>query len=343
MDSQTIHTIHNNGAIVLGEGDTQVYSHVKRAAGWAAVPMSKAVVRGTDRLDLLQRLTTNDIKTLRPGEGNQTVLLTDKARIIDVLTILAREDDIIVLYSEGMQQRVLPWLDKYTIMDDFRVEEATHRMGSVLLTGPDAPHILAELTGEQMVVVPQFHWKTCSLFGVEVVVMRSLTLCEFSYVVLFPEQQRDVVLGGFGSCGEALPEMSSEVVEVLHVEAGQGRVGHEWTEDYNPLEAGLVRIISFKKGCYIGQEVVARLDSYNKVKQHLVGFTAAEAVPIGAEFRDADRTTGRITRMVFSPELQKHIGLGYIRTLYANPGTVVVAHSEDKEFPVELVKLPFTM
>lgn len=328
---------------MLDKDDAQVYSRVKRSAGWAAIPMSKAVVRGTDRLDLLQRLTTNDIKVLQPGEGNQTVLLTDKARIIDVLTILAREDDIVVLYSEGMQERVLAWLEKYTIMDDFRAEEATDSMGSVLLTGPDAPHILAELTGEPVAMLPQFHWKACSLFGVQLLVMRSLTLCEFSYVVLFPEQQRSAVLGGLASCGEVLPEMSADVVEVLQVEAGQGRVGCEWTDDYNPLEAGLVRIISFKKGCYIGQEVVARLDSYNKVKQHLVGFTAADAVPIGAEFRDGDRTTGRVTRLVFSPELQKYIGLAYIRTLYANPGTVVVAHSKEQEFPVELVKLPFTM
>lgn len=340
MESQTI---HNGDVVVLNHGDTALYNRVKRSAGWAEVPMSKLVVRGADRLDLLQRLTTNDIRTLQPGEGNQTVLLTDKARIIDVLTIVARHEDIVVLFSEGMEERVVAWLDKYTIMDDFRVESATQSMGALLLTGPDAPHVLAELTGEPVATLPQFHWKQCSLFGAEVMLVRSLTLCEFSYIALFPEEQREQVVGGFRACGEAVPHMSDDVVEVLHVEAAQGRVGREWTEEHNPLEAGLVRIVSFKKGCYIGQEVVARLDSYNKVKQHLVGFTAATAVPVGAEFRDSERATGRVTRSVFSPELQKHIGLGYIRTLYANPGTVVTAHNNGEEYQVELVKLPFTM
>lgn len=323
--------------------EIQVYEHVKRAAGWIEYPADKLLVRGADRLDLLQRLATNDVKALKPGEGGQTILITEKARIIDVLTILTREDDLVVLLSPGMQEQVTAWLDKYTIMDDFRVENITSAWGAVLVTGPDSPHILHELTGEQLATLPQFHWKECSLFGAQVMVARYLTVCEFSYMLLFPEEARSAVVGGLRQSGSSLPEMTSVVLEVLQIEAGLGEVGAEWTEEYNPLEAGLVRIISFTKGCYIGQEVVARLDSYNKVKQHLVGFVADQPIPPGAEFHDETRSTGRITRSTFSPELQKYIAIGYIRTAYANPGTRVTATYNDREHPLDIVKLPFTM
>ena len=89
--------------------------------------------------------------------------------------------------------------------------------------------------------------------------------------------------------------------------------------------------------------MVARLDSYNKVKQHLVGFVADQPIPPGAEFHDETRVTGRITRSTFSPELQKYIALGYIRTAYANPGTRVTATYNGREYPLDIVKLPFTM
>jgi folate-binding protein YgfZ len=323
--------------------EIQIYEHVKRAAGWIEYPVDKLLVRGADRLDLLQRLATNDIKALKPGEGDQTVLITEKARIIDVLTILARDTDLVVVLSSGMQEQVTKWLDKYTIMDDFKVENITGTWGAILVTGPDSPHILHELTGEQLAMLSQFHWKQCSLFGAEVMIARYLTVCEFSYLLLFREGDRAAVIDGLHQAGGSLPEMTRPVLDILQIEAGLGQVGAEWTDEYNPLEAGLVRIISFKKGCYIGQEVVARLDSYNKVKQHLVGCTSEQPIPVGAEFHDETRLTGKITRSTFSPELQKYIAIGYIRTAYANPGTKVTATHNGREFPLDIVKLPFTM
>lgn len=327
---------------LLSAEDLHVYEYVKRSAGWwDAASLGKIAVKGSDRLDLIHRLTTNTVRDLKPGEGEQTVLLTDKARIIDVLTVLSRQDDCLLLCSPGVQHRAIAWFDKYTIMDDFRPTDITASTGAVLLTGPDSPHILAELTGEHVALLPQFHWRTVSISGVEATVVRYLTMCEFSYVVLYPADKHSDIAAALQACG--VPEISDAVYNVLGIETGHGVQGAEWTEEYNPLEAGLVRIVNFKKGCYIGQEVVARLDSYNKVKQHLVGFIGGEPIPVGAEFSDGTRATGTITRSAYSPELQKHIALGYIRTQYANPGTVAIAHHSGRDYTVEIVKLPFTM
>ncbi len=324
--------------------EIQVYEHVKRAAGWwNASAMGKVVVQGADRLDLIHRLTTNNVRELRTGEGEQTVLLTDKARIIDVLTVLAREEDAVLLFSPGMQSRVLSWLDKYTIMDDFRPADVSESWGAIFVTGPYSPHILAEMTGEQVVLLPQFHWKKVTIGGVEATVLRYHTICEFSYILLYPADKHSDITEELHRYVQSMPEMNSTVFDILQIEAGQGAQGAEWTEAYNPLEAGLVRIVDFKKGCYIGQEVVARLDSYNKVKQHLVGFISDEAIPVGAEFSDATRLIGTITRSTFSSELQKYIALGYIRTQYANPGTTATAHYNGRDYILEIVKLPFTM
>lgn len=325
-------------------GELDSYRAVKRSAGWcdrSAIGVMRA--KGTDRLNLLQRLSTNNVADLKAGEGQQTVLVSEKARIIDVLTLLVRDDDVLILCSPGKQAEIRRWIAKYTIMDDFKAADVSADYAALQFSGPNSADILRELSGAELSGLPVSGWLSTELFSVAADIVRLPTMCELSYMALIPAGARESMMQDLEQLASVMPRFSEDVYEVLRIEAGLGTPGREWSDKHNPLEASLVGLVDFSKGCYIGQEVIARLDTYNKVKQHLVGFLGNEAIPPGAEFHDAERLIGSITSSTYSPELERHIALGYIRTQYANPGGSAVATYDGKEYPLEIVKLPFTM
>ena len=125
----------------------------------------------------------------------------------------------------------------------------------------------------------------------------------------------------------------------MRVEQGRPRLGRELTQSYNPWEAGLDRAIHLDKGCYIGQEVIARLDTYDKVKQHLVGLRLSTAELLATEqpLRDGGREVGRITSAVHSPRFGP-IALAYVRRRACAVGTVL----DVGEARATVVALPFS-
>jgi folate-binding protein YgfZ len=329
--------------------------------------IGKVIARGADRLDLLQRMTTNNVAILKgaatSGDGTQTVFVTDKARMLDVATVIARENDgvndVLMLLSEGKDEEIIQWLDKYTFIDDFTTHNVTKDFAAVMLCGPRSAQFIKDWTGAVVAELRASHWqsveiksveiKSVEIRGVPATLVKMPTLCELCYILIFPQTSADKVLESLHSYNDTVPEMNDEVFETLRIEAGWGRVGAEWTDAHNPLEAALVSLVDFTKGCYIGQEVIARLDTYNKVKTRLVGFVSKEAIPVGAKFLDAASAAttgaeiGHITSATYSPELQQYIALGYIRTAFANPGARIEALAGEQEISVEIVKLPFLM
>jgi folate-binding protein YgfZ len=358
----------------LSDAELQAYHLAKHYAAWrdmsaAEQHLGKLALRGNDALDLLQRLSTNDVSKLaahtHAGEGTQTAFVTEKARILDVATVLVRQHrseqqpqteqrEILLLLSNGQAEPIGRWLDKYTFIDDVHVSDVTHEYAEILLMGPRSAQVLDELTRTHSSEHPPFHelrmnhWKTAQIGGAEVIVVKQPTLCELCYLLLVPAAEGAQVRAVFQQISSnTLPQISEAVFETLRIEAGWGKLGAEWTLEHNPLEAALVSMVSFTKGCYIGQEVIARLDTYNKTKVHLVGFVADEPILVGAKFLDETAKTGAdigsVTSTTFSPELGKYIALGYLRTAYANPGVQMNALAADTSIAVTIVKLPFVM
>ena len=129
---------------------------------------------------------------------------------------------------------------------------------------------------------------------------------------------------------------------VARVEMGAPAYGKELSEDFNPLEANLLEYISFTKGCYVGQEVVARLKTYNKVQRQLVGLRwdfDSRAAP-GSKLMLEGKQVGLVTSAAKSPRLDKVLGLGYVRTAQAQAGTVLSMDVGDGEVPVEVAVQP---
>jgi tRNA-modifying protein YgfZ len=248
---------------------------------------------GSDRADLLHRLTTNDCTVLEPGRGVTTVLLTEKARIIDVVTVVDNGESSLILTSEGTQSTMVAWLRKYVIMDDVKVADVTTEFDNIDIIGPRSASVIKDILDIDVLSLGRSHWVHSKEHDVTIVRLPSQS--RLIYRILGPVASVRAVTDTLEQQAEMVPLIDAIEDEHLRIMAGEGRIGHEWTSDYNPLEAGLLHLTSFTKGCYIGQEVVARLDSYNKVKQRVMGLVGDDAIEQRDPITADDTVIGAVT------------------------------------------------
>ena len=275
---------------------------------------------GGDALDLLNRLSTNKVDHLEPGHWAPTVLTSDRGRIVDLICVVHAGDCVYLLTSPGQQQPVIEWLDKYTIMEDLEVEDVSQTTSVVALAGAGAAAVLG-LTGDEPEYLPGriYPAVTVSVGGsVAIAVSRPLGDLPCRLLIV-PTDAASAVTGALAEAGAVTAD--ADQWETLRVSSGSPAFGSEMGEPYNPLEAGLIGAIDFTKGCYIGQEVIARLDSYDRVQKYLavLRFSDGADATAGASLAHEGRTAGTVTSLYRTPggELR---GLGYVRTAAAEPG-----------------------
>ncbi len=218
-------------------------------------------IEGKDALDLLHRLSTADLLRLKVGDCCPTIFTTEKGRIIDYVLVGRDENAIVLLTSPGREERLKNWIEKYTIMEDVRSTVVTQQFTPTLALGQVIPAQLAEVFG----ALPEDH-SCVFLDGGFCFVVRDFGLV---WTHVFCSTSADTVsVFRSISTGQAtvISSEQCEAYQILHGIPGT----HEFREEFNPFELGIAHAISFTKGCYIGQEVIARLDTYKKVQRRLV-------------------------------------------------------------------------
>ena len=282
---------------------------------------------GADARDLLNRLSTNLVDPAsEPGEVAVTVLTSDRGRIVDLVYVIHCGDHQLMLTSPGQQQTVIDFLDKYTIMEDLEVEDVTDSTAMLTLTGPDAADILTRTSHENALVVetptdpddperpPTYH------------------------LLLDDADAASRITADLETAGAV--SVSSATAEILRVAQGRPAHGSEMSDTYNPLEAGLIGAIDFHKGCYIGQEVIARLDTYHKVQKYLVSLSfdadpsQASDLPGARLVNDDGAAMGLVTSATVVPGADGDagvIGLGYVRTAAVQVGGALRVAAEGEE------------
>ena len=284
------------------------------------------LLTGEDARDLLNRLSTNEIDPNAPaGEVAVTVLTSDRGRIVDLVYVIHCGDHQVMLTSPGQQQNVTDFLDKYTIMEDLEVEDITDKTSLLRLTGPDAAAILDRVSDDGVLVVDP----PTDPDDPERPPTRYLLADDPSDAARIAS---DLEAAGASS-------ISAETAEALRIAQARPAYGSEMSDTYNPLEAGLIGAIDFHKGCYIGQEVIARLDTYHKVQKYLVSLSfdadpaQAATLPGARLINDEGAAMGLVTSatVVPSPDGAHLIGLGYVRTAAVQIGGAlhVVADEEN--------------
>jgi hypothetical protein len=266
---------------------------------------------GDDRLRFLHNQTTNDFNSRQPGEGCDTVFVTSTARTIDLASVYLLEDAVLLLVSANRRQKLLEWMDRYLFPAD-RVElrDITSSTFSFSLIGPTSDAILTQLGGQLLQAQPTGSHTLMSLAGNTVRVAVGSGLALSGYTLIGDREQAGSLWQALTTAG-AVP-MGEQAWEQLRIQQGRPKPEQELTEDYNPLEAGLWHSISFSKGCYIGQETIARLQTYQGVKRQLWGLRLNGPAEPNSIITLAGEKVGKLTSV--TPTIDGWFGLAYIRT-----------------------------
>ena len=291
-------------------------------------------VSDSDRLRFLHNQTTNQIQQLQPGQGCDTVFVTSTGRTIDLVTAYVDADSVLLLTSPGQAKPLMQWMDRYIFFaDKVKLTDETATTAALTLIGPESPALLAQMSLQDLVSMPKGSHQVATIADVEVQVAKGSGLALPGFTLIADVEAGSTLWSALTAAG-AIP-MGDLEWQTLRVAQGRPFPGTELTDDYNPLEAALWQAVSFDKGCYIGQETIARLQTYQGVKQQLWGLQLAAPVRPDTPIMVEGNKVGVVTSCV--PTMEGAIALGYIRTKAGGMGLSVTVGEQS----ATVVDLPF--
>ncbi|MBD2056268.1 folate-binding protein YgfZ [Oculatella sp. FACHB-28] len=280
----------------------------------------RILVSGDDRIRFLHNQTTNDFNRLQPGQGCDTVFVTSTGRTVDLVTAYALEDVVLLLTSPNRRKYLIEWMDRFIFFaDKVDLKDITDTTAAFSLLGNESDALLQKLGLDEAIAQPHATHHLVNLAGIETRIATGSGLATPGYTLIVNAEQSAVLWQQLTEAG-AVP-LGEQTWERLRIEQGRPMPDSELTEDYNPLEAGLWRTISFSKGCYIGQETIARLDTYKGVKQQLWGVRLSQSATPGEPLLLGEEKVGKLTSLIETE--QGLLGLAYVRTKAGGAGLTV--------------------
>lgn len=274
-------------------------------------------LRGSDVRDYLQRISTADVKTLAPGAAVQTLFLQGDGRMVaDTVVYCAAENDWYLVCSGVCRELLAAQLDKYLFTEDVKVYDLSGVSYTGIFLGPKSPVFLEHL--EQ---------KCLPIADDGFAVITTIAPAARRGLVFIPHEK----FADVKTCMYSWLEENEGVIgdldlyNTFRIESGCPLWGVELTEKTIPLEAGQKPAISFTKGCFPGQEIVARINNLGHPANVLVGLRTPETTEklIGSELTVDGKTVGAITSLCYSPLLKGPLALGFVKWALREPGTSV--------------------
>lgn len=345
-------------------GDARAeYEAVRAVNGAGVIDLSargRIEVSGAEAVQFLNGLITNDVKTLAAGAWMHAAFPNVQGRLLASVRVARPGEEVSFLIDTepATHHKVFKTLERFTLAGDFRVIDVTAETTQFSLQGARAGAIIESVFGSPSPFAqneqqqPQQGASVGAAVGA-VVTWRETHPVTILHATHTGEDGYDLVCGpdAAAQLWGALTEAGARAVgfdafEVLRVEAGVPRYGVDVDETSVVLEAGREdAAVSYTKGCYIGQEIIARIHWRGHVAKRLAGLVLADERELdaaGAKVRSLDgREIGRITSTVFSPQLNRRIALGIIKYDYLQPDTQVLIVSGDEERAAQVASLPF--
>jgi folate-binding protein YgfZ len=295
---------------------------------------------GAERLDLINRLSTNEVNSLEKLNGTKTILTSDKGRFVDILTLYNFGDFIFSACSFNNSKNVLAHLERYTIMDDFKSTGMAGTHETILFFGENTPGFAKNILNADITRLKNNDFIFCNEDGKDSIIANNDDAFGGFYFIYAKEHSKfwnDKLFAG----GNA-NELSNEQYEVKRIELGIPAFGKEMSDLTNPLECGLNKYVSFTKGCYIGQEVIARLDAYDKISKHMVGIiyeNEPSASPGDYKITTEGKECGFVTSLVKKDN--HYIGLGFVKTIFLEYNKEYKLKNNNNLTDCKIVSLPF--
>lgn len=359
MNRSPLHEQHLKLGATFGEaagwemplhyGDAEgEYAAVRHGAGVADLShRGRLKVTGDDRTKWLQSVISNDILPLKPGQGLYSGLLNHKGKMLSYFRVYAMTDAYLLEDVGEIGDTTVQTLRKFLLYGTkARMERLAESSGHLLLSGPKAADLLKAAYGADVGSLAPLSFISHQIAGQQALLIRTEETGETDIELLIPAVALQAAWDQLWTAGRpmGLKPFGTAAREMLRLEAGLPRAGIDLTEEIVPPEANLEgKAFSLTKGCYPGQEVVARMDTYGSVRRRLVGLIVKDPVvpPKGARLFSGDREVGWITSAARSPSMGRVIAFGFPLRDFGAPGTILTVEINSQRHDATVHALPF--
>ena len=303
-------------------------------------------VEGRDRQRFLNAMLSNNTADLEPGQGCYATFLNPKGHMVTDLVVYADEASYLLEVEPHVVSTFLEAIDFFVISEDVAFAVETEKWAAIGVQGPRAPDVLAAVSGQEgLRDLAPYGSQPGRIADHDVWVARRSYTREPGYLLLVAPAAAEAVWTTIRQQSEAFEgcAVGLAALDTLRIESGRPRFGVDMTEATIPVEANLQDAISYTKGCYVGQEVIARIDARGHVNRQLVGLLLGDAgsPEAGARIFSPEREVGWITSATQSPAMQQTIALAYVRRESLEPGTALRVRTDAGDVPATVSALPF--
>jgi aminomethyltransferase len=333
---------------VLYSGIIDEHKTVRQAVGMFDVShMGEFLIRGSDALAFLQKVTTNDVAKLSPGKVQYSCMTYEDGGIVDDLLVYHLGDHYMTVVNASNMEKDLAWMRSQAAGLSVEVTDISDAVSLLAVQGPRSLETLQKLTGADLSAMAYYTSLRATLAGAEMIVSRTGYTGELGFELYF-----DAAPALGASVWHAVMEAGREfgirpiglgARDTLRLEMGFCLYGNDIDQTTNPLEAGLGWITKLAKGDFIGRAAILRAKEAGLARR-LVGFTMDEAKAFPRHhypIRLSGRSVGHVTSGTMSPVLERGIGMGYVESASAAPGTPVGIAIRQADVPAHVVTLPF--
>ncbi len=320
----------------FGAWEEEYRAALEKAALFDLSGLNVLRVHGKDHTDLLHRLSMNELRQMQPDDLLVNAFPDAKGKIVEAVFMVRRPDALELITGFQRGQSMATWLDRYIFIEDVSIDDITEEKALLLLVGPEADSLLSP--GEARMHFTQLEWG-----GATVEVARVEGLLPNGILIRAASSDTERI---YQHCLQLAAEKrlrlaGNRAFHALRVREGVPMHGHEFGEDANPYEAGLKRYISYTKGCYIGQEVIARLDTYDKVKYDYTGLWIDTREPLAAPLAVLrhDQEVGKVTSAAWLPDAGRTAAIARIRRKALEEGGAFIVRSGESRYEAEVREL----
>jgi len=340
--------VNDNGEILTFSTFEKEYNSLLNGVGIHNVSTKNFLnFFGKDVLDFLNRISTNKVDDLNVNEKVGTLFLTEKGRIIDDTTLMRFDYDYVLVGNKDPLQRLQRWIEKYIISEDIKIVANDKKYFLLEIWGPQAESYLTLICGKFVDYLDDKNVINVNVEGLIFRIIRNKTTDGKYYFWIFGEEFIAPRLIEYLLSHSSVFDLSligEKPFEAFRIKQGYPKSPNEINYNYNPYEVGLISKVSFTKGCYIGQEVIARLDTYDKVQRELVGvyFENKSIDENNLNLYYKEELAGEVTSLFASEESDKTIGLALVKKSKVSENLELIAADESrtKKFKVAITKLP---
>ena len=288
--------------------------------------LGKLALTGSDTLDLLNRITTNDLQYLAVDTVADTVFATPKGRLIDFCRVINTREETILVSSFFHVKHLIEWINRFVILEDVTLKDVSKEYTWLTLFGPLSRQFIGQISSKELTDKDESIW--LEIEGESFPALKNNNFKYPAYNFCFPNTRAKSITAFLLEQLKSFRGMmiGNTSYQILRVESGIPDGITEITQDYNPHEARLTQSISFTKGCYTGQEVIARLDTYDKVQKYLMILELSQELiqkpPL--EVYIDDENIGHLTSYIFNPATKRNVGLAYLKKMYTTENDIYV-------------------